>query len=402
MAKKSGRGPWILLFLIIAAVVLYFQIPEKGVHEVDKPYTLEKTGAGVTVDFTASARKIHAAVDSSLSKAGFTVRDVKEDNKEQPRQGVEGVIRWHSRQVLINVPADASLEAIEQTLAGQVRSAGGEILLSQPDNYQGLPVVRLDIGIRDTLAGEPLTIVADRLYITREKTATTVEKPKTGGAVRGELAIIIDDFGYTREPIGAFAAIERPLTFAVLPYRPYSNEAATRGLSSGHQVMLHLPLEPLNAAEQSEETTITVNMSDDEIRSRAARAINSLPGLIGVNNHQGSRATADQRVMRLVLGVIKANNLFFVDSRTNSQSVAGEVARQMAVHTTNNELFIDNSNEISAVKKQLRAAGDMAVRYGSATVIGHARLSTATALQEMIPELEANGIKLVFVSQVVR
>ncbi len=402
MAKTSSKRPWILVLLMVAAVVLYFQVPKNDVQEVNKPYTIEKTGAGVVVDFTATSRKIHSAVDGGLSKTGLTAQDVKESSREQPRQGVEGVIRWHSRQIMVNIPADASLEGIEQTLAGQVRNAGGEILASQPDNYEGLPVVRLDIGVRDTLAGDPLTIIADRLYITKEKAAGTAKKSKTSGPVRGELAIIIDDFGYTREPIGAFAAIERPLTFAVLPYRPYSNEAAARGVSSGHQVMLHLPLEPLTTAEQSEETTITVTMSDEEIKSRTARAINSIPGLIGVNNHQGSRATADHRVMRLVLGVVKANNLFFVDSRTNSLSVAGEVARQMSVHTTDNELFIDNSNEVSAVKKQLHAAGEMAARYGSATIIGHARLSTATAVQEMIPELEASGIKLVFVSQIVR
>lgn len=213
------------------------------------------------------------------------------------------------------------------------------------------------------------------------------------------MAIIIDDFGYNKESIAAFAAMSRPITFAVIPYRPFSNEAAAQGVSSGKQVILHLPMEPLSKSSQSEDVTVSVNMSDEEIQDIVKRAVQSVPGLIGVNNHQGSRATADRRVMRNVLSVLKMNHLFFVDSRTNSQSIAAETARQMGVQTGENELFIDNTDEVSAVKAKLRTARDMAIKHGAVTVIGHARMNTALAVQEMMPELEAQGIQFVFVSQ---
>ena len=166
--------------------------------------------------------------------------------------------------------------------------------------------------------------------------------------------------------------------------------------------MLHLPMEPLAASEQSERITIGIGMGDTEIRETVSRAIQAIPGIIGINNHQGSRATADQRVMRQVLSVIKANSLFFVDSRTNSKSVGVATARQLGVKTAANDLFIDNDNDVAAVKRQLRIARDMALRDGSVIVIGHARLTTAAAIQEMITELEESGIKLVFVSDMVR
>ena len=143
-------------------------------------------------------------------------------------------------------------------------------------------------------------------------------------------------------------------------------------------------------------------MSDQEIQQAVTKAIQSIPGVIGVNNHQGSRATADRRVMKDVLSVIRANNLFFVDSRTNSQSVAFDMSRQMGLHTGENELFIDNLSDVEAIKNQIRSAMHMALAHGTVTVIGHARMNTAIAVREMIPEIEAAGIKLVFESELVK
>ena len=143
-------------------------------------------------------------------------------------------------------------------------------------------------------------------------------------------------------------------------------------------------------------------MSDSEIKEVTQKAIHSIPGLIGVNNHQGSRATADRRVMKAVLGELKGNSLFFFDSRTSSQSVGTETARQMGIRTEENQLFIDNTDEVSAVKAKLRTAQDMAIKYGSVIVIGHARMNTAIAVSEMVAELEAKGIQLVFLSQMVK
>ncbi|MDR3589454.1 MAG: divergent polysaccharide deacetylase family protein [Negativicutes bacterium] len=403
MAKKSGNGKWIVLLLAILGAVAYFNSGDKPKETVGPPqqlYSLEKSGAATIADYTATARRVHAAVDNGLAAAKLTVQNVQETNRETPRQKVEGSIRWHTRQILLSVPPDTRIETVQQALDGPLKNSGGVILTSQPDNYQGLPVVRLDVGVRDSLEGDPLTLTTDRIYVTtRKKSEAPAVKPSEVGS--GKLAIIIDDFGYSAEPINAFAAISRPLTFSVLPYRAYSNEAASRGLSSGHQVILHLPMEALSAGEQAEPTSITVAMADPDIQAAVNKAVQSVPGIIGVNNHQGSKATADRRVMRSVLSILKADNLFFVDSRTNSQSVAFELSRQMGLRTGENDLFIDNSADVEAIKNQLRTAIHLANQHGSMTVIGHARMSTATAVREMIPEIEAAGVRLVFESELV-
>lgn len=404
--KKSGKGKLILIILVaLAALALYLNGPEKiTTKETQAPqqlYNLEKTGAGTVADYTATAKRLHAAVDSGLSNGKFSAQLAQETSREVPRQAVEGTIRWHARQLLVTVPDGVKQETVEQALAGPVKNNGGDILGSQPDTYQGAPVVRIDVGVKDTLAGDALTLITDRIYLARQgKGAPTAPKQQPTGS--GQMAIIIDDFGYSAEPINAYVAIQRPLTFAVIPYRQFSNEAASRALSSGHQVILHLPLEPISAAEQSEPTTITTAMSDQDIQQTVTKAIQSVPGIIGVNNHQGSKATADKRVMRNVLSVIKSQNLYFVDSRTSSQSVAFDTSHQMGIRTGENELFLDNSNDVAYIKGRLRTAMQMAFQHGSVTVIGHARMNTATAIREMIPEMEAAGIKLVFESQIGR
>lgn len=399
MAKKSNKRIWLAVMVIFLAVVGYFYGTDRPANQPSNSahYQLEKTGATATVDFTQSAKNIHAAVDAVLARKDIRLTDHKEADKEVPRQGIEGKIRWHVREMGVKVPAD-SVESLQRELTTAVKKSGGELFVIQPDQFQGTPALRLDIGVKDQLAGDAVTVITDKLYIMEKKLAATQTPVKT----RGELALVIDDFGYTKEPISAFAAIPKPLTFAVLPYRTYSNEAAARAISSGHQVMLHLPIEPLAAAEQSEQITVTVAMSDQDIQATVANAIQAVPGIIGVNNHQGSRGTADKRVMVNVLSVIKSHSLFFIDSRTNSQSIAYDTAHQLGIRSGENNLFLDNEDEVAAIKRQLRKAAEIAVQRGTAIAIGHARLTTATAVKEMLPEFEAAGIKLVFASEVVK
>jgi uncharacterized protein len=399
MIHKFSRNIVVLLLLLVATAGLYYfaNKPDKGATPL-RP-TIEKTGAGTVVDYGEMSDRLHNAVSEGLATAGLTIADNKKSLREISRQGVEGFIRWHTWQIQVAAADDMTPEKIRQLLNATVVHSGGKIFESQPDYYQGVRVVRMDIGFQDSLAGEPLTIITDRLYISSSTKSPPPSRPNTTGT---PMAIIIDDFGYQSGPIEVFAAINRPLTFSVLPYQPFSVEAATRAISSGHQAMLHLPMEPLSIPDQVEKNMITVQMSDAEIQEITNRSIHTLPGVIGVNNHQGSRATADRRVMRAALTVIQANQLFFVDSHTSGQTIAVDVARQMGIRAGENDLFIDNSSDVSTIKNQLRAAQHMAFKYGSVTVIGHARPNTAIALREMIPELESNGIRLVFVSQLVK
>lgn len=410
--KQTARwGLWLGFLVLIAAVGWYGWQGRTPSPAPEAPsYSVEKSGAAVTLDFVPMAQRLHQSVDGALQKHGLQVQDKQEANKEVARQKVEGSIRWHARQLFLQPKADWSGERVQQALKEALAGSGGEVLAVQAEQIKGQTLQRLDIGRKETVEGDTITIITDRVYVPAPKGSTAAQTPATNGTLntpplangRGKLAIVIDDFGYTHDAIGAFANMGRPITMAVIPYRPYSKDAAARGNGAGQQVILHLPMEPLDHSAQSEDTAIQVAMSDGEIQDTVRRALQAVPGVIGMNNHQGSRATADKRVMRQVVQVAREQGLFFLDSRTNSQSVASDVAQQYGVATGDNHLFLDNQDDVGYVKNKLRSAQQLALQHGSAIVIGHARMNTATAVREMIPELEAHGVQLVFASQLLR
>lgn len=227
------------------------------------------------------------------------------------------------------------------------------------------------------------------------------------GAVRHQaghpqVAIIFDDAGYSLHAIQEVMALGRPVTISVLPNLPYSTQIALEARAHGAQVILHLPIEPDNAAIPLGPGEVTVEMSDDAIRETVDADLDTVPTAAGANNHMGSRGTSDPRVMRAVIGAMKARHLFFVDSLTSPHSVAAQVAREMGVPTAVRAVFLDNQDDDAYVRTQLRTLIDISRRRGQAIAIGHVGRVTARVLHEMLPEFDEAGIQFVQVSQLVQ
>ncbi|HXF82861.1 MAG TPA: divergent polysaccharide deacetylase family protein, partial [bacterium] len=211
-----------------------------------------------------------------------------------------------------------------------------------------------------------------------------------------------DDAGGSLEDLEAIIALGRPVTVAVLPGLRYSREVAERAAAAGLEVFLHLPLEPEDSAKALGPGGITVAMSDREIEASVRASLASVPGAIGVNNHMGSRGTADPRVMRAVLSVVRERKLVFVDSVTSPRTVAARIAAEMGVRTAARHVFLDNEDEPTAIRRQLRRVLARARRSGEAVAIGHASRLTAQVLREMLGEFDSAGVVLVPASALVR
>jgi polysaccharide deacetylase 2 family uncharacterized protein YibQ len=218
----------------------------------------------------------------------------------------------------------------------------------------------------------------------------------------GRVAVIFDDAGGSLEDLEAIIALGRPVTVAVLPGLRYSREVAERAAGAGLEVFLHLPLEPEDGSKALGPGGITVAMSDREIEASVRASLASVPGAIGVNNHMGSRGTADPRVMRAVLRVVREQDLVFVDSVTSPRTVAARLAAEMGVRTAARHVFLDNEDEPAAIRRQLRRALARARRTGEAVAIGHASRRTAQVLREMLGEFDRAGVVLVPASALVR
>jgi len=216
------------------------------------------------------------------------------------------------------------------------------------------------------------------------------------------LALIIDDAGYNVDKIKAIMEAGGPLTVAVLPNTPHAREAALLAHRGGAEVMLHLPMEPKESDRYSlEKDTVLSGMGKNEVQKILERGLKEIPHVRGVNNHMGSKATEDMRVMRALMEILKKEGLYYVDSHTSPRTVGPQAARQAGVAFGNNARFIDPEKDLGAIKKAIRLAMKKAKQEGKAIAIGHPHPLTARAIREMIPEIEAAGIKLVRASEVV-
>ena len=213
----------------------------------------------------------------------------------------------------------------------------------------------------------------------------------------GNIAIVIDDFA--DDPIAAhFCAIPQSLTFSILPRASQAPALAERVRANGHEVLVHLPMEPQGGASLSA-NAILVGLDDEEIRRRVRRALRNVPHARGVNNHMGSKATANERVMRIVLSELKDRNLLFLDSRTTASSVAYQLAVDMDIRAINRDLFIDEIADAQTIQEKLWELAAIAAQSGQAIGVGHNRRETLIALLAALPQLEKRGFRFVPVSQ---
>jgi polysaccharide deacetylase 2 family uncharacterized protein YibQ len=208
-------------------------------------------------------------------------------------------------------------------------------------------------------------------------------------------AIIIDDLGENLEAARQLLALPYSLTFSVLPHLRDSAETATQAYRAGHEVMLHLPMEPEAGPHASPgEGEIRVGMTSFEIERILQSDLASVPQAVGVNNHMGSRATADPRLMAAVMGSLARRHLYFVDSRTTAASVALEAARRQGLPAFYRSVFLDDTESVPYTLGQLRQFRRVLEDQGAALAIGHPYPTTIAALAKFLPELERDDVEL--------
>jgi len=225
--------------------------------------------------------------------------------------------------------------------------------------------------------------------------------PAAHPRAKARIAIIIDDLGNSREMAAGFIDAPMPLTLAVLPLLPGSADIAGQARQSGKTVILHLPLENASGINPGP-GTIRVGMKPGAIKEQVAVNLESVPGAEGVNSHEGSRATTDLVVMKTIIQSLGERRLYFIDSRTTPDSLGETVARLEGVPFARRHVFLDNQDNVSAIREQIRQLGQLALIQGSALGIGHARPATLEALKVEVPILETEGIFLVPARELVR
>jgi len=218
------------------------------------------------------------------------------------------------------------------------------------------------------------------------------------------VAIIIDDMGSSMSEVRALMNIGVPLTFSVIPGLHQSREVATAAHNNGYEVMLHIPMEPQDyPRKRLESNGLLLSYGDKEIETRMRGFMNVIPYAVGANNHMGSRFTENRGKMGVVLNVLKENRMFFIDSMTTPKSVGLAMSRELGLRSTaRNAPFLDNSQDVSAIKVQLASLTKMAAKKGSAVGICHPHRGTIQALTQQLPIMKKQGIRFVYASTLVK
>ncbi len=219
---------------------------------------------------------------------------------------------------------------------------------------------------------------------------------------RGDVVLILDDVGFDHQPLSAAMEIDPNLNFAVLPNARNAILFANTLNARGFEILCHLPMEPEGFPRVSPgPNAVLTTMTAGEIAETMRADLASVPHARGVNNHMGSRATADRRVMSSVLASLP-KGMYFIDSRTTAGSVAAATARSMNVKTASRSVFLDDIPRDAAIRAQLQTLLADAEERGVAVGIGHMYPSTIRVLTADAPSLRERGFRFVRASEIVQ
>lgn len=236
-----------------------------------------------------------------------------------------------------------------------------------------------------------------------EKEGVKIARKPVSQPGANKVALIVDDMGYSLEAINELCSIGRPLTIAIIPYSPLASEIATISRQHGLEVILHLPLEAINTNEGSHSKgMITAEMSEDEVIAIVEKNLDQVPYIRGVNNHMGSKITADSQLMNIILERLKNRDLFFIDSRTTSSSVAYDIAQSLNIPSAYRHIFLDGELNESYIKGQLIELFLRAQKNGFALGICHPTKETLKVLKESFHLVDEYGLEPVLASQIVQ
>jgi uncharacterized protein len=283
--------------------------------------------------------------------------------------------------VTVHAPRRFATDRFVQDMEARAHNSGDRLEPRQVAEAGGYGLARLD----GTLAGRKVRIVVIGDEPRRVSTARAKATPPA------RLAIVLDDAGSSLQAVRELEELPQAVAVAVLPNAPQSREVVRELERQGREVLLHMPMEPLpNHGPGPGAGAVSVGQTPAEVGTVLDVAIAVVSTARGLNNHMGSRATADPATMRAVMAWLKGRGLYFLDSRTTPDSVAERVARAAGVPSLRREVFLDTVDEPDAVRRQLAEAISSANAEGRAVAIGHVHAVTIAVLAAELGSLPDN------------
>lgn len=284
----------------------------------------------------------------------------------------------------IRVPTDLPIPSLHLAIQEGLADVDGQILEGKSDPL--LNTVSLYIGIRDSC-----------LFLLHLVSSPTLWRDS------GKIVILIDDFGNRWNTfVRSFFELPGQINISVIPGFQLSRKVAVEAQKKGCEVLLHLPMEPVKADVQDNGYTILTRMTHSQMERVLKRALEDVPGVFGINNHMGSKVTADPRAMTTLLQIIRSMNLYFLDSRTSTVSVAYELAQKLGLRCGKRDIFLDAKMDKESIRNQLYRLVQKAKSHGYAVGIGHCHRHMLEILRDEMPKIQEKGYRFVQLSEVIR
>ena len=216
------------------------------------------------------------------------------------------------------------------------------------------------------------------------------------------VALIVDDIGYDRAVVKKFLSLNLPITLSILPKSPFTKSIVDEARKNHVEIMLHQPMEPFEYPRINPGPgTLLTNMTPDELVQQLIQNLEEMPFVSGINNHMGSKMTANASQMRQVFSVLKQRNLFFIDSRTTEKTICRPSANLLQIPFGERDIFIDHFQDSDFIKKQLYELVRIATAHDFAIGIAHPYTKTYQVLKTCLPDLKQK-VQFVPVSELVR
>lgn len=224
--------------------------------------------------------------------------------------------------------------------------------------------------------------------------------PPAGG--RPIIAVIIDDMGLDRRRSEKVVQLPGPITVSLMSYAEDLARQSAEAREHGHEIMMHVPMEPLSEGQDPGPGALLVSLPPEELHRRIETDLDRFDGYVGINNHMGSKFTGYAAGMEMVMEALRRRGLLFIDSLTSEHSVGLSMAQNAGIPAAARNVFLDNAGDLASVNGQLAKVEEIARKKGSVIAIGHPKDATIAALAAWLPSLRAKGLVLVPVSAVVK
>ena len=366
---------------VLLIIYLWRPSPQRRADDLPPPVVTTvantwRAGPGDIVAFadTMAQRSVHVLSGLGVPEENIAIRRLPEHRSS--------TMRW---ELSSDIPADIPLAVSNLWITRLTNRLGGSVI-EGTENLKGTQL-SLRVGL-DSKHTNLITLRRSQ-YVKRKN---------------GRIALIIDDCGYqSRGLLQGFCDLPVPITVSIFPGERETRWMAERAIHSGHEVIVHLPMEPIDYPKRDPgQGAIFSHYDYDRIRSVTREAIAAVPGARGVNNHMGSRVTVDRRVIGYVLDEIKSQDLFFIDSVTSPHSVAYNVSLEMGIPSGRNAKFVDLTDDPVRIQEDMRSLSMNARQHGTAIGIAHAKATTLDAINDAIVALKSEGFEFVTVSQAIR